>query len=145
MSNLKNLLSAGDLNRDFAIHLLDVAEGMAEGEFAKTPRELLREALAAQQLDAAETMLAIGSGTGPDTLADLLLQFSDDDRLSAFNWLLRHGAPARAHRPHPRRPGNGQAATHRNGGPSREDLVVRALHLVHDPAVQDPRGLDAVA
>ena len=30
MSNLKNLLSAGDLNRDFAIHLLDVAEGMAD-------------------------------------------------------------------------------------------------------------------
>ncbi len=30
MSNLKNLLSAGDLDRDFAIHLLDVAEGMAD-------------------------------------------------------------------------------------------------------------------
>ncbi|MEY4263342.1 MAG: hypothetical protein RLY88_1050 [Actinomycetota bacterium] len=30
MSNLKNLLSAADLDRDFAIHLLDVAEGMAD-------------------------------------------------------------------------------------------------------------------
>ena len=30
MSHLKNLLSASDLNRDFAIHLLDVAEGMAD-------------------------------------------------------------------------------------------------------------------
>jgi aspartate carbamoyltransferase catalytic subunit len=30
MSKLKNLLSAADLDRDFAIHLLDVAEGMAD-------------------------------------------------------------------------------------------------------------------
>lgn len=30
MSSIKNLLSAADLDRDFAIHLLDVAEGMAD-------------------------------------------------------------------------------------------------------------------
>ena len=72
----------------------NVAEGMAEGEFAKTPRELLREALAAQQLDEAEAMLAIGGGTSPEVLAELLLEFSDDDRLAAFDWLCRHGAPA---------------------------------------------------
>jgi len=99
----------------------NVAEGMAEGGFAKTPRELLREALAANQLDAAETMLAIGSGTGPETLAELLLEFSDEERLAAFDWLYRHGAPADLNREgHDSvlfqlldRGGNRQAALHR--------------------------------
>lgn len=72
----------------------NVAEGLADGEFAKTPRELLREALAAQRPEAAEAMLGLGGGTSPETLAELLLEFSADDKLIAFDWLCRHGAPA---------------------------------------------------
>jgi ankyrin repeat protein len=71
-----------------------VTEGMAEGEFAKTPRELLRDALEAQQPAAAEAMLALGGGSTPEALAGLLLEFSADEKMPAFEWLCRHGAPA---------------------------------------------------
>lgn len=72
----------------------NVAEGLADGEFAKTPRELLREALEANRPAAAEAMLGLGGGTAPDALADLLMDFSEDDKLAGFDWLCRHGAPA---------------------------------------------------
>jgi len=75
----------------------NVAEGIADGEFAKTPRELLREALAAQRADAAEQILGLGGGPSPEALAELLLEFSADDKLLAFDWLCRHGAPADWH------------------------------------------------
>ena len=71
-----------------------VAEGLADGEFAKTPRELLHEALATHRPETAEAMLALGGGSSPDVLAGLLLEFSADDTLVAFDWLCRHGAPA---------------------------------------------------
>lgn len=72
----------------------NVAEGMAEGHFEKTPQELLREALQSQRLESAEAMLRLGVGVSPEALAMLLLEFSDADNLLCFDWLLRHGAPA---------------------------------------------------
>lgn len=71
-----------------------VAEGLAEGHFEKTPRELLREALRAQRLESAEAMLRLGVGPAPEAMASLLLEFAMDDRLVVFDWLLRHGASA---------------------------------------------------
>ena len=71
-----------------------VAEGLADGEFAKTPRELLRDALTTQRLDSAAVILGLGGGASPETLAELLLDFSAEPRLLAFDWLCRHGARA---------------------------------------------------
>ena len=39
-----------------------VAEGLSEGHFEKTPRELLREALQAGRHESAEAMLRLGAG-----------------------------------------------------------------------------------
>jgi ankyrin repeat protein len=72
----------------------NVAEAMADGGRDRTPRELLREALTEQKLDAAASVIGLGGGIGPDTLAELLLEFCADDKLAAFDWLCRHGAPA---------------------------------------------------
>ncbi len=74
----------------------NVVESLAEGEVGKTPRELLREALLMDRFDSAQTLLGLGGGLSPRVLADLLRDFSDDDRLAGFAWLLGHGASADA-------------------------------------------------
>ncbi|MFH2079480.1 MAG: ankyrin repeat domain-containing protein [Pseudomonadota bacterium] len=71
-----------------------VAEGLAEGSFEKSPRELLREALVAGRLESAEAMLRLGAGPDATGLASLLLEFAGDADLAMFEWLLRHGAVA---------------------------------------------------
>jgi hypothetical protein len=72
----------------------NVAEGLSDGHFEKTPSELLREALQARRWDSAEGMLRLGVGPGDDALARLLLEFSGDGEAQAFEWLARHGAGA---------------------------------------------------
>ena len=81
------------LDPDYALPA-SVAESLADGHFEKTPRELLREALIAQRPESAEAMLRLGVGPGPEALTSLLLEFADDDDLTAFDWLCRHGASA---------------------------------------------------
>ena len=71
-----------------------VAEGLSEGHFEKTPRELLREALLTQRLESAEAMLRLGAGPDAEGLASLLLEFAGDGDLHHFDWLLGHGASA---------------------------------------------------
>ena len=71
-----------------------VAEGLSEGHFEKTPRELLRDALLAQRPESAEALLRLGAGPGADGLASLLLEFAAEGELPHFDWLLRHGASA---------------------------------------------------
>ena len=71
-----------------------VAEGLAEGEPGRTPRQLLQDALALRDFGAAHTALALGGGIGAEVLMELLLEFSVEDDLQAFDWLLRNGAPA---------------------------------------------------
>jgi uncharacterized protein len=71
-----------------------VAEGLADGETGRTPRQLLQDGLAAHDTDAASAALALGGGIGPDVLVELLLEFSVEEDLWAFDWLSRHGAPA---------------------------------------------------
>ena len=71
-----------------------VAEGLSEGHFEKTPRELLREALLAGRRESAEAMLRLGAGPDSDGLASLLLEFAGEGDLPNFEWLLRHGASA---------------------------------------------------
>ena len=71
-----------------------VAEGLSEGHFEKTPRELLRESLLAQRRESAEAMLRLGAGPDADGLASLLLEFAGEGDLSNFDWLLRNGASA---------------------------------------------------
>lgn len=73
-----------------------VAEGLAEGHFEKSPRELLREALVAGRLESAEAMLRLGAGPDAAGLASLLLEFAGEGDLATFEWLLRHGARAGA-------------------------------------------------
>ncbi len=72
----------------------NVAEGMTDGEFARTPRELMHEALAAQRFEDAGLVASLGGGIGPDALAQLLREFSGRDNLAAFDWLLRRDASA---------------------------------------------------
>ncbi|HMB56258.1 MAG TPA: ankyrin repeat domain-containing protein [Arenimonas sp.] len=81
------------LDPDYALPA-NVAEGLAEGHFDKTPRELLREALRAQRFESAEAMLRLGAGPSPEALSALLLEFSEDEGLACFDWLCRHGASA---------------------------------------------------
>ncbi len=69
-----------------------VAEGLAEGHFEKSPRELLREALTAGRQESAEAMQRLGAGPDAAGLAGLLLEFSGEGDLGNFDWLLRHGA-----------------------------------------------------
>ncbi len=71
-----------------------VAEGLSEGHFEKTPRELLREALLAGRHESALAMRRLGAGPDDDGLAALLLEFAGDGDLVHFNWLLEHGASA---------------------------------------------------
>lgn len=73
-----------------------VAEGLSEGHFEKTPRELLREALLAQRRESAEAMLRLGAGPDATGLASLLLEFAGEGDLANFDWLLRNGASADA-------------------------------------------------
>jgi len=73
-----------------------VAEGLAEGHFEKSPRELLREALQAGRLESAEAMLRLGAGPEGPALAGLLLEFAGEGELGHMAWLLRHGARADA-------------------------------------------------
>ena len=71
-----------------------VAEGLADGEAGRTPRQLLQDALAARDPGAASAALALGGGIGSHVLVDLLLEFSVEEDLWAFDWLCRNGAPA---------------------------------------------------
>ncbi|MBW8368734.1 MAG: ankyrin repeat domain-containing protein, partial [Arenimonas sp.] len=71
-----------------------VAEGLSEGHFEKTPRELLREALSADRPESAEAMLRLGAGPDAVGLASLLLEFAGEGDLPNLSWLLRHGASA---------------------------------------------------
>lgn len=71
-----------------------VAEGLSEGHFEKTPRELLREALLADRRESAEAMLRLGAGPDARGLASLLLEFAGEGDGVALEWLLRHGASA---------------------------------------------------
>ena len=71
-----------------------VAEGLAEGHFEKTPRELLREALLADRRESAEAMLRLGAGPDERGLSSLLLEFAGEGDGVGFDWLLRHGASA---------------------------------------------------
>ena len=71
-----------------------VAEGLAEGRFEKSPRDLLREALLADRLESAEAMQRLGAGPNAAGLAALLLEFAGDGDLPRTDWLLRHGASA---------------------------------------------------
>jgi len=70
-----------------------VAEGLADGQLLRSPRDLLREALSAQRLADAEALLALAT-PGSDWLSELLPDFSADDQHPAFDWLLKHGASA---------------------------------------------------
>jgi ankyrin repeat protein len=72
-----------------------VAEGLADGQLLRSPRDLLREALSAQRLPEAEALLVLAT-PGSDWLSELLTDFSADDQLAAFDWLLRQGASADA-------------------------------------------------
>jgi hypothetical protein len=69
-----------------------VAEGLSEGHFEKTPRELLREALLADRGGSAEAMIRLGAGPDATGMASLLLEFAGDGDLPRLEWLLRHGA-----------------------------------------------------
>ena len=71
-----------------------VAEDLAEGEPGRTPRQLLRDALAAGDFTAAESLLSLTTGLGSDCLSELLLEASQAPQLDAFDWLLRQGASA---------------------------------------------------
>jgi ankyrin repeat protein len=71
-----------------------VAEGLSEGHFEKTPRELLREALLADRRESAEAMLRLGAGPDERGMASLLLEFAGEGDGVALEWLLRHGASA---------------------------------------------------
>ncbi|MFY2763793.1 ankyrin repeat domain-containing protein [Arenimonas sp. MALMAid1274] len=71
-----------------------VAEGLSEGHFEKTPRELMREALLAGRRESAEAMLRLGAGPDGNGLASLLLEFAGEGDGQNFDWLLRHGASA---------------------------------------------------
>ncbi|KAA2284659.1 ankyrin repeat domain-containing protein [Arenimonas fontis] len=73
-----------------------VAETLVEGRLEKSPRELLREALAAGRLESAEAMLRLGAGPEGPALASLLLEFAAEGEADLFAWLLRHGARADA-------------------------------------------------
>jgi ankyrin repeat protein len=81
------------LDPDYALPA-NVVEGLAEGEAAQTPRELLRDALRSGRFDAAQTVLGLGGGLAPRLLADALFEFSEGGDLTAFAWLAAHGAPA---------------------------------------------------
>jgi hypothetical protein len=70
-----------------------VAESLADGQLLRSPRDLLREALAANKLAEAESLLALGAASN-DWLSELLSDFSADEHLVAFDWLLRRGASA---------------------------------------------------
>ncbi|HEU0153915.1 MAG TPA: ankyrin repeat domain-containing protein [Arenimonas sp.] len=71
-----------------------VAEGLSEGHFEKTPRELLREALQSGRRESAEAMQRLGAGPDAAGLASLLLEFSGEGDAASFDWLLGHGARA---------------------------------------------------
>lgn len=70
-----------------------VAEDLAEGEPGRTPRQLLRDALASGDDAGADAVLALGA-LGADSLAELLHEAAQADDLAGFDWLLRHGASA---------------------------------------------------
>ncbi len=72
----------------------NVAESLADGEVGKTPRELLRESLLLGRFDSAQSLLGLGGGLAPRLLADLLLDFADEESLAGFDWLLAHGGNA---------------------------------------------------
>jgi ankyrin repeat protein len=80
------------LDPDYALPAT-VAEGLAEGQLLRSPRDLLREALSAGRLPEAEALLALGVG-GSEALSELLPDFAADEQLPAFEWLLRQGASA---------------------------------------------------
>lgn len=69
-----------------------VAEGLSEGHFEKSPRDLLREALLAGRPESAGAMQRLGAGPDAAGLASLLLEFGGEGDLASFEWLLRHGA-----------------------------------------------------
>ena len=71
----------------------NVAEDLAEGEPGRTPRQLLRDALAAGDRAGAEAVLGLGA-LGADSLAELLHESSQWDDLAGFDFLLAHGASA---------------------------------------------------
>jgi ankyrin repeat protein len=68
-----------------------VAEGLADGQLLRSPRDLLREALSAHRFEEAQALLALGT-SGQDWLSELLGDFAADEQLAAFDWLLRQGA-----------------------------------------------------
>ena len=70
-----------------------VAEDLAEGEPGRTPRQLLRDALAASDFAAAQAVMDLGA-LGAEALAELLHEASQSEDLRAFDWLLGHGASA---------------------------------------------------
>ena len=70
-----------------------VAEDLAEGEPGRTPRQLLRDALAAGDFAAAQAVMDLGA-LGAEALAELLHEASQSEDLRAFDWLLGHGASA---------------------------------------------------
>jgi ankyrin repeat protein len=72
-----------------------VAEGLADGQLLRSPRDLLREALAANRFEEAQALLALGSPAS-NWLSELLADFSADEQQAAFDWLLRQGANADA-------------------------------------------------
>ncbi len=80
------------LDPDYALPAT-VAEGLADGQLLRSPRDLLREALSANRLEEAQALLALGT-QGDDWLSELLGDFSADEQLAAFDWLLRQGANA---------------------------------------------------
>ena len=71
-----------------------VIEGLVEGSFEKSPRELLREALVSGRQESAEAMIRLGAGPDATGLGSLLLEFAGEADLATFDWLLRHGAHA---------------------------------------------------
>ena len=101
----------------------NVADGLLAGEAAKTPVALLRDALAERRIDTAEAMLTLGGGIGAEALAELLLDFSGDEDLTAFDWLCRHGASAEL------QPAAGDSVLFRllDQGGSRQAAVQRLL------------------
>ena len=70
-----------------------VAEDLAEGEPGRTPRQLLRDALAASDFAAAQAVMDLGA-LGAEALAELLHEASQSEDLRAFDGLLGHGASA---------------------------------------------------
>lgn len=73
-----------------------VSEDLAAGPRERTPRELLRDALAERRFDAAADLLALDAGAGLDAPAasTLLLEFAAEGDADAWDWLLDRGVRA---------------------------------------------------